>query len=223
MIGDMSMKLIQFISIFTILFIFGCTKEQPPAQAPAQPVEVNTQAVTSSAPAAAPVVVGNVDLSVDKDGLSKATIVLKTNKGTMKFKFFAEDAPNTSKRFVELVQSKFYDGLAFHRVEPGFVVQGGDPKSRNKNDPAVGTGGSGQKLKAEFNKRHHMRGVVAMARSRDPDSADSQFYICLGSFPHLDGQYTIIGKVVDYGEKVDGKDVLDRILPWDTIDAMTVE
>ena len=219
------MKLIQYSLLFTLLFVFACTKDETSTQQATQnnantttaPVQVNTSPVTASAP------LSSVDLNVDSEGLSKAVVTLKTNKGTVKFKFFTMDAPNTSKRMVELIQSKFYDGLAFHRVEPGFVVQGGDPKSKNKNDPAVGTGGSGVKLKAEFNKRRHQRGIVAMARSRDPDSADSQFYICLGAFPHLDGQYTIIGKVIDYGEKIDGKDVLDRIVPWDTIDAMTVE
>lgn len=215
------MKLIQYSLLFTLLFTFACTKEesttQPITQNSVAPVQVNAAPATASAP------LSSVDLNVDSEGLSKAVVTLKTSKGTVKFKFFTNDAPNTTKRMVELIQSKFYDGLAFHRVEPGFVVQGGDPKSRNKNDPAVGTGGSGIKLKAEFNKRRHQRGIVAMARSRDPDSADSQFYICLGAFPHLDGQYTIIGKVVDYGEKIDGKDVLDRIVPWDTIDAMTIE
>lgn len=164
-----------------------------------------------------------VDLSTDANGLSKATVVLKTAKGTLKFKFYSKDAPNTVKRMVELIQSKFFDGLAFHRVVPGFVVQSGDPKSKNKSDPAVGTGGSGQKLKAEFNGRKHVRGTVAMARAADPDSADSQFYICLGAFPHLDGQYTVIGQVVDYGEKVNDKDVLDRITLWDEITDMHLE
>ncbi len=212
------MKLIHTATILTLLIAFGCTKNQNTEQ-PASPTTVQPAPQTSAN--ASPT--SSADLSVDKEGLSKATVVLKTNKGTLKFKFFSEDAPNTSNRLVELIQSKFYNGLAFHRVEPGFVVQGGDPKSKNKNDPTVGTGGSGVRLKAEFNKRHHIRGMVAMARSRDPDSADSQFYICLGSFPHLDGQYTVFGKVVDYGEKVDGKDVLDRIVPWDTIESMTLE
>ena len=162
-------------------------------------------------------------MTVDSNGLTKAVVVVKTNKGTIKFKLYANDAPVSAKRFVELAQSKFYDGLSFHRVVPGFVVQAGDPKSRNKSDPAVGTGGSGLRLKAEFNSRKHVRGTVALARSQDRDSADSQFYFSMGSFPHLDNAYTVIGQVVDYGEKVGGKDVLDRIRQWDDIVEMHVE
>ncbi len=164
-----------------------------------------------------------IDLTVDSNGLSKATVAIKVNKGTMKFKFYSKDAPQTIKRFIELIQSNFYNSLSFHRVVPGFVVQTGDPKSKNKNDPTVGTGGSGLKLKAEFNSRKHIRGAVAMARAVDPDSADSQFYICLGTFPHLDNNYTIIGQVIDYGEKVGDKDVLDRITLWDELMEIRVE
>lgn len=90
-------------------------------------------------------------------------------------------------------------------------MQAGDPKSKNKNDTSIGNGGSGTKLKAEFNGRKHIRGTVGLARTSDQDSADSQFYICLGNFPHLDNTYTVIGQVVDFGEKVSDKDVLDRI------------
>lgn len=159
----------------------------------------------------------NVDLTTDGSGLSKSIVVLKTSKGTLKFKLYSNDAPNTVKRFVELVQTKFYNGLSFHRVVPGFVVQTGDPKSKNKNDPTVGSGGSGIKQKAEFNKRKHIRGAVAMARAADHNSADSQFYIMLGVFPHLDENYTVFGQVIDYGDKSGDKDVLDRIRQWDDI------
>lgn len=195
----------------------GCTKKQelPPAAAPPA---AKPDSAASTAPANQ-----KVDLMTDNNGLSKSTVVMKTSKGTIKFKFYSKDAPNTVTRFVELVQSKFYNGLAFHRVVPGFVVQTGDPKSRNKSDPSIGTGGSGMKLKAEFNSRTHLRGAVAMARATDPDSADSQFYICHGSFPHLDGKYTIIGQVVDYGEKIGEKDVLERIMQWDEVTDMSIE
>lgn len=141
----------------------------------------------------------------------------------MKFKLYTNDAPTSARRFTELVQSKFYDGLSFHRVVPGFVVQVGDPRSRSKNDPAIGTGGSGIKLKAEFNSRRHIRGTVAMARAADPDSADSQFYFSLGTFPHLDNKYTVIGQVIDFGEKVGDKDVLDRLRQWDEITDAHIE
>jgi cyclophilin family peptidyl-prolyl cis-trans isomerase len=105
------------------------------------------------------------------------------------------------------VRSGFYDGLRFHRVIPGFVVQGGDPSGN-------GTGGSGRKLKAEFNGRHHVEGTVAMARAQDPDSADSQFYFCLGTYPHLDRSYTIFGQVVE------GMDVAKKLRIGDVIRTM---
>ena len=91
---------------------------------------------------------------------------------------------------IELIGKGFYNGLTFHRVVPGFVIQGGDPVGN-------GTGGSGQKMKAEFNNRRHLEGTLAMARAADPDSADSQFYICLGTLPHLDHNYTVFGQVVE--------------------------
>lgn len=224
-----------FLVSLVVCLLGGCTKTPAPqddAQKPAaQPATNETAAqpaaVTASGSSAGPsggaVVSSNLDLTTDAAGLSKAVVVLKTARGTMKFRFYPKDAPNTVKRFIELAQSKFYNGLAFHRVVPGFVVQVGDPKSRNKNDPSIGTGGSGVKLKAEFNSRKHERGTVAMARAADPDSADSQFYITMGSFPHLDNNYTVFGKVVDYGEKQGDQDVLDRIRQGDEIIEMHVE
>ena len=115
-------------------------------------------------------------------------IEIETAHGNVEIELSPKDAPNTVARIKELVGQGFYNGLNFHRVVPGFVVQGGDPKGN-------GTGGSGKKLKAEFNSQKHVEGTVAMARSMDPDSADSQFYIALGTIPHLDNQYTVFGKV----------------------------
>lgn len=186
--------------------------------------DANSGADGATAPAAQPSASqAHFDFTTDASGLSKSTLVMKTSKGVIKFKLYSNDAPNSSKRFVELVQQNFYNGLFFHRVVPGFVIQTGDPKSVNKDDPAVGTGGSGQKQKAEFNSRKHVRGTVAMARSPDPDSADSQFYITMSPFPHLDRQYTVIGQVVDYGQKEGGKDTLDRIALWDNLQEITIE
>ena len=161
----------------------------------------------------------NPDLTADANGLSKATVVMTTSEGVVKFKFYPNDAPNTVKRFIELVNKVenpnthtvgFYNGLTFHRVIPGFVVQGGDPLGN-------GTGGSGQKLKAEFNGRHHVEGAIAMARAQDPDSADSQFYFTLGTFPHLDKSYTIFAQVVD------GMDVVKRLKIGDKIVSVIIE
>lgn len=225
------MKLAALALVLSLGIFGGCTKESKQEEAP-QPAatssvasattDVGTGAAAAPGAAATPAP-GEVDLTPDASGLSKAVVVMKTSRGTIKFKFYSKDAPNTVKRFAELVQSKFYNGLAFHRVVPGFVVQAGDPKSKNKNDPSVGTGGTGQKLKAEFNGRRHERGAVAMARAADPDSADSQFYIAMGTFPHLDNNYTVFGKVIDFGEKQSDKDVLDRIRQWDEIIDMHIE
>ena len=125
-----------------------------------------------------------------KSGKKKGTpmLVIETQYGKVEAERYPEDARRTVARITELVKKGFYDGLTFHRVIAGFVAQGGDPKGN-------GTGGSGQNIVAEFNKRKHVEGTLAMARSTDPNSADSQFYICLGTIPHLDNQYTVFGQV----------------------------
>ncbi len=151
------------------------------------------------------------DLSVDSIGLSRATVVVNTNKGQFRFKFYTNDAPETVKRLVELINQKFYNGLVFHRVVPGFVVQGGDPSGS-------GNGGSGQRLKAEFNDRRHTEGTLAMARApSDPDSADSQFYITLSAQPHLDKTHTVFGQVIE------GMDVVRKIAPGDKMRSVHIE
>jgi len=135
----------------------------------------------------------------------KPAVVITLEKGgEIRIELFPEDAPKTVESFVTLAKKGFYDGLTFHRVVPGFVVQGGDPKGD-------GTGGPGYTIKAEFNKRKHVRGTVAMARAQHPDSAGSQFYITFGPQPHLDGQYTVFGQVVAGMEHVDGIGVGDRM------------
>lgn len=136
--------------------------------------------------------------------------VIETNKGTIRFKFFPEDAPKTVENFVTLAQKGFYDGLTFHRVVPGFVIQGGDPQGD-------GTGGPGYTIKAEFNSRPHLAGTVAMARAADPDSAGSQFYICLDRQPFLDGKYTVFGQVEE------GMDVVQKIRIGDKMEKVTVK
>jgi peptidyl-prolyl cis-trans isomerase B (cyclophilin B) len=140
-------------------------------------------------------------------GTSEA--VIETNQGTIVFKFFPEAAPKTVENFITLAKKGFYDGLKFHRVVPGFVIQGGDPKGD-------GTGGPGYSIKAEFNSHPHLDGSVAMARSADPDSAGSQFYICLGPQPFLDGKYTVFGQVTS------GLDVVHKIRMGDTMTKVTV-
>lgn len=150
------------------------------------------------------------DFTVDAAGLSKTLVTLNTTKGVIKYRFYSNDAPKTSARMAELIGKGFYNGLSFHRVVPGFVVQGGDPVGN-------GTGGSGQKLQAEFNTRKHVEGTVAMARAGDPNSADSQFYISLGTHPHLDRQYTVFGQVIE------GQDVVKKLTVGDKMLSVSLE
>ena len=140
-------------------------------------------------------------------------VITMDKGGEIALEFFPADAPKTVEAFIKLARAGFYDGTTFHRVVPGFVVQGGDPQSKTlpAGDPKLGTGGPGYKLKAEFNKRKHDRGVLAMARTQDPDSAGSQFYITLAPTPQLDGQYTVFGRVTSGMNVVDGIKVGDRI------------
>ena len=135
---------------------------------------------------------------------------IKTKKGDIVFSFYPNDAPNTVAAFVKLARSGFYDGLTFHRVEPGFVIQGGCPRGD-------GTGDAGYKLKAEFNARPHVTGTVAMARAQNPNSAGSQFYICLGDARFLDRQYTVFGQVTS------GQDIVKSIRVGDVMDKVTIE
>jgi peptidyl-prolyl cis-trans isomerase B (cyclophilin B) len=138
-------------------------------------------------------------------------VTLETSKGKIVLELAEDDAPNTVANFVSLVEKKFYDGLKFHRVEPGFVIQGGDPKGN-------GSGGPGYTIPAEFSKKlKHTRGVLSMARTADPNSAGSQFFIMLGAAPSLDGQYAAFGKVIS------GMDVVDAIKVGDTITKATVD
>ena len=134
------------------------------------------------------------------------TAVLRTKFGDITLNFFPEVAPNHVNNFVELATKGFYDKTIFHRVIPGFMIQGGDPDSKDPDKGRYGMGGPGYSLKAEFNKKSHKRGTLSMARSRHPDSAGSQFFICVADAPHLNGQYTVFGEVTD------GLDVVDKIV-----------
>ena len=137
---------------------------------------------------------------------AKEVAVIKTSEGEMVAEFWPEVAPNTVENFKKLARTGFYDGTAFHRIVKGFMIQGGDPLTK---DPAkesrYGTGDPGYKIKAEFNDPSHERGVLSMARSSDPDSAGSQFFICLANVSRLDHQYTTFGKIIK------GDDVLGKI------------
>jgi len=132
--------------------------------------------------------------------------LIKTTEGDMVVEFWTDAAPKTIENFKTLIKKGFYDGTAFHRVIKGFMIQGGDPltKDASKED-AWGTGGPGYQIKAEFNDHPHKRGVLSMARSNNPDSAGSQFFICHGDPSFLDHQYTTFGKLIK------GDDVLEKI------------
>src|SRR5947199_3795775 len=137
---------------------------------------------------------------------SSEVAVIKTSEGEMVIEFWTDAAPKTVENFKKLARSGFYDGTIFHRIVKGFMIQGGDPNSKDPGkESSYGQGGPGYKIKAEFNHLSHDRGVVSMARSSDPDSAGSQFFICLAPVPRLDGQYTTFGKLVK------GDDVLAKI------------
>jgi peptidyl-prolyl cis-trans isomerase B (cyclophilin B) len=141
----------------------------------------------------------------------KEVAVIKTTEGEMVVEFWPEVAPKTVENFKTLAKKGFYDGTCFHRVIKGFMIQGGDPLTKDPNMEARwGTGDPGYKIKAEFNDRHHDRGVLSMARSNDPDSAGSQFFICHGNPHFLDRQYTTFGKLIK------GDDVLEKIATTST-------
>ena len=150
------------------------------------------------------------EVTANADRAAHVRVRIATNKGDILFTFFPEDAPLHTAAFMKLADAGFYDGLTFHRVEPGFVIQGGDPDGD-------GTGGPGYRLKAEFSNRPHLRGTVAMARSAMPDSAGSQFYICLADARFLDKNYTV------FGQMTEGYDTLDQIRVGDVMNAVTVE
>jgi peptidyl-prolyl cis-trans isomerase B (cyclophilin B) len=125
------------------------------------------------------------------------TATIETKFGKIVFKLLPDIAPETVRNFVKLAQTGFYNGTLFHRVIPGFMIQGGDPNTKNPDKSRWGTGGPGYALKAEFNPRSHLRGIVSMARATDPNSAGSQFFIVTADSPFLDRQYTAFGEVTE--------------------------
>jgi peptidyl-prolyl cis-trans isomerase B (cyclophilin B) len=131
--------------------------------------------------------------------------VIETKFGEIEVEFFQDKAPGHVKNFLDLAKKGFYDGSTFHRVIPGFMIQGGDPNTKDAKGPRSnhGTGGPGYSIKAEFNDTPHKRGVLSMARSQNPDSAGSQFFICVADAPFLDRQYTAFGRVVKGMEAAD--------------------
>lgn len=136
--------------------------------------------------------------------MPKATV--ETSFGNIEFELLPNLAPETVRNFTKLAKSNFYDGTLFHRVIPGFMIQGGDPNTKNPDKSKWGMGGPGYTIKAEFNSRSHLRGIVSMARAMDPNSAGSQFFIVTTDSTFLDRQYTVFGQVTK------GMDVADKIV-----------
>ena len=131
---------------------------------------------------------------------------IETNHGKISFELLPDLAPETVRNFEKLTKDGFYDGTLFHRVIPGFMIQGGDPNTKTENKGSWGMGGPGYNVKAEFSSRSHLRGIVSMARAQDPDSAGSQFFIVTSDSAFLDRQYTVFGQVKE------GMDVADKIV-----------
>ena len=127
---------------------------------------------------------------------SDPVVIFETNLGNITIEFFLNDAPKHVENFIELSQSGFYDGTLFHRIIPGFMIQGGDPNTIDGNENTWGQGGPDEKLDAEFNNIKHNRGIVSMARSSDPNSAGSQFFIVHKDSNFLDGEYTVFGRII---------------------------
>jgi peptidyl-prolyl cis-trans isomerase B (cyclophilin B) len=138
--------------------------------------------------------------------MKETTAVIHTKLGDIKLAFYPDLAPNHVESFITLAKKGFFDGTTFHRVVPGFVIQGGDPNTKDPDRSRHGMGGPGYQIKAEFSDKPHKRGTLSMARSANPDSAGSQFFICVAEAPFLDGKYTVFGEVTS------GMDVVDKIV-----------
>ena len=151
---------------------------------------------------------GNQSFSQSDDKL----VILHTNLGKIVIEFFPNDAPNHVANFIKLTENRFYDGTIFHRIIPGFMIQGGDPNTKSGDESTWGMGGPEKIINAEFNTIKHNRGIVSMARSHDPNSAGSQFFIVHKDSNFLDGQYTVFGRIVTQ----ESFETLDKIASVET-------
>jgi len=188
------MKRIFILSVLLVFFLFGCGKKE---EAQTEKVEEQPEEVTEAEEATKPI--SEEPIVREKNPI----VVMETNFGTIELELFWDKTPKTAENLLRLVISEFYDGLTFHRIIPNFVIQGGCPVGD-------GTGGPGYSIDFEKADTKHNRGSLAMARSQDPNSAGSQFYICLKALPNLDGNYVVFGKVVK------GMDVVDKIAGGET-------
>lgn len=181
-----------------VLTVFGCSQTKPKKE------EGKSTTLSEKVPKS------KENIKVENNKIA----VIETDKGTIKFSFYPDEAPNTVENFIKLANEGFYNETKFHRVVPGFVIQGGDPNSKDDDPTNDGQGGPGYTIDAEFSELKHEDGTVAMARSQDPNSAGSQFYICLGAQPNLDGQYTVFGQItegMDVVKKIEKGDVMKKV------------
>jgi peptidyl-prolyl cis-trans isomerase B (cyclophilin B) len=176
----------------TILGVVACSQYKMPEPAPK---------TTASQPA-----LKTTHPQKETIAMSGPTATIETKFGNITLKFFPDVAPGHVKNFIDLAKKGFYDGTTFHRVIPGFMIQGGDPNSKDPNKAKHGQGGPGYTIKAEFNDKPHKRGTLSMARSGQPDSAGSQFFVCVKDSSFLNNQYTVFGEVES------GIEVVDKIV-----------
>jgi len=196
-------KIAILVCSFAILisFCLGCSKNK---KKETTKVSSEKTHITTQKPAANIKKSATPEKKEKKIDIHGKMAVLETGKGTIEMKFYPDDAPNTVRNFIKLANQGFYKNMIFHRVVPGFVIQTGDPTG-------TGYGGAGYNIKDEFNERPHLEGTVAMANAGTPNSASSQFYICLAPQPFLNGKYTVFGQVTK------GLDVVHKIKKGDKL------
>lgn len=199
------LKLLLFLLTITlVLFLTACSKPVASTKIKSKASKSKTESSKARAKEK-----GVLEATVTQTPNKKPFAIIETEKGHLVVELFPEVAPKTVANFIKLAEQGFYNGLTWHRVVPGFVIQGGDPLGN-------GTGGPGYTIPAEFNSKKHLKGTVAMARTADPNSAGSQFYITLAPQPQLDGQYTV------FGQTIEGLGVIDKIVVGDHMQKITI-
>lgn len=195
----------RLISAAMVLTLFACAPASDTTTTKSETTASvsETTATVAAAPAAA---TAPAEEEKPMSAYENKVAELHTSAGEIDIRFFPEVAPGHVKNFIDLAEKGYYNGTKFHRVIPGFMIQGGDPNTISGSPATWGTGGSGKYLKAEFNSISHKRGIVSMARAQDPNSASSQFFIVTSDSPFLDNQYTVFGQVTK------GMDVADKIV-----------
>jgi len=209
-----------FLALAAGLFVCGCSQSTTDTgsgsstaanTATTAGTSTSTTSTTPSAPPQTPASAPYTPPENRKPKDGDTVAVLDTSMGKIVVMFFPDKAPNHVKNFIKLASKGFYDGTKFHRVIPGFMIQGGDPNTKTDNKASWGQGGPGYNVKAEFNDIHHARGILSMARTQDPDGAGSQFFIMVADTPSLDNQYSVFGQVLS------GQDVADKIVNVPTL------